>query len=50
MRRAVARGRRDALTAALSSQNCELSYAAIERPALDVPFAEARQALLDWLT
>jgi hypothetical protein len=47
--RGVASGRRDALMAALSSKSCELGYAAIERPALDIPFTRARQKLFDWL-
>lgn len=46
---AVARGRRDALIAALSSKNCELGYAAIDRPTLNISFETARRKLLDWL-
>lgn len=47
--RSVAERRRDALEVALASPNCERGYLSVERPALSLPFAEARCALLDWI-
>ncbi|WP_420962312.1 nucleotidyl transferase AbiEii/AbiGii toxin family protein [Brucella sp. IR073] len=45
----IARQRRDALAASLSSPNCERGYLQVERPSLTIPFSEARAVLLDWI-
>ena len=46
----IARRRREALEASRSAPSCEQGYLSVQNPSLDLPFAQARAALLAWIS